>query len=75
MNNFIYLIGAMSLSFGFLACNSNQETEGSRDPGAVTETDRQRYNLNSSDATLYDPLDTARRDSIDMDSSLNDDEN
>ncbi|NGM61711.1 hypothetical protein G5B30_07245 [Sphingobacterium sp. SGG-5] len=70
MDKLTYFIGVIFLSLGLVACHSNTEDKGSAgDPGAVTEMDKQRYNLNSNDVTLYDPLDTARADSTKVDSA------
>jgi len=63
--NLIYSLGAIILGISALSCGSEQET---KDPGPVTQMDKTRYNLNSSDVQLYGTTDTLKQDSLAKDS-------
>ncbi len=71
MNKLIFtLIGAVISLFGIASCNQKTEDKGNGvDSGPVTEVDKQRYNMNSNDVTIYDPLDSTGIDSINKDTS------
>lgn len=53
-----------------LACNQRPTSAEETSPGPVTETDKQRYNLNPSDELLYDSMDSLEVDSLAEDSLL-----
>ncbi len=70
MNKLTYLIGFALLSVGITSCNQNTQDKGAgAEPGPVTEVDKQRYNLNSTDVRLYDSPDSTRIDSVNKDTS------
>lgn len=54
------------LIFVFLSCGPQETSNGENGPGPVSETDRQRFNLNPADELHYETL----QDSIMQDSMM-----
>ena len=54
------------------ACGGGKDVETQdTDPGPVSESDKSRYNLNSTDEPLYGTTDTLKQDSLEKADSLN----
>ncbi|NQD69876.1 hypothetical protein HP439_03955 [Sphingobacterium shayense] len=69
--NFIFLLG-MLLTLSSCG-NGRQESETTDNPGPVNEMDQSRYNLNSSEKSLYGTTDTLNQDSLAQDSLVDQD--
>lgn len=61
--------GIIIILFLHVNCNSssNSEQEAKSDPGPVSEMDKNRYNLNSSDELIYGTTDSLLSDSLNTD--------
>ncbi|HLS96115.1 hypothetical protein BC792_103106 [Sphingobacterium allocomposti] len=70
----LVLLFAVSCSLIAIACGDSSKsttTEGGEStPGPVSEADKSRYNLNSTDEPLYGTSDTLKQDSLQREDSL-----
>ena len=70
----MFLTGFAVLPFFLFSCGGNEEKKASETeestPGPVSEMDKSRYNLNSTDEPLYGTTDTLKQDSLEKADSL-----
>ncbi|TDS12201.1 hypothetical protein [Sphingobacterium paludis] len=70
----MFLTGLAVLPFFMFSCGGNDEKKATdtdeSTPGPVSEMDKSRYNLNSTDEPLYGTTDTLKQDSLEKADSL-----
>jgi ABC-type Fe3+-citrate transport system substrate-binding protein len=64
----ILLITFLLIVIGCGQTNNESQENDTNSPGPVTESDKQRYNLNSNDELIYGSTDTLNQDSLRADS-------
>jgi hypothetical protein len=70
MKNFSLLFSTLMLIvIGCGQSNNDSQDNEMNSPGPITESDKNRYNLNPNDEIIYGSMDSVMRDSLRADSS------